>query len=243
MEALQVIKSHQSIRKFTEQQISAEQMHNIEDAIMQSSSTCFLQFVTTIKITSKDKLNKLAELSGGQEHIAKCSHFLMFCLDLTKLMHCTDIKPPFSFKILYGGIADCAIACENALIAAEAQQLGGVIIGGFRSAMQDVSEMLKLPRGVVPLLGLCLGVPDSEYVEQQKPRLPREWLIMDEEWSDPFSQSKLNEYDEQMLAYYQSRRYNQKGNTWSAASQLMLNNQKISTSIIEHLKRQGFEFI
>lgn len=243
MDALQTIKSHQSIRKFTGQSINPEQMRNIEDAIVQSSSTCFLQFVTTIKIADPEKLRKIAAWSGDQAHIAECSHFLMFCLDLTKLMHFTDLKPPFSFKLLYGGITDCSIACENALVAAESEGLGGVIIGGYKAGMQEVSDLLKLPKGVVPLLGLCLGVPDKEYIEQQKPRLPYSWLIMDEEWHDPYSDQELAAYDQRMLAYYQSRKYNQKGSTWTAASQAMLNNQKVSTAIIEYLKRQGFEFI
>lgn len=243
MDAISTIKSHQSIRKFTGACITPEQMHNIEDAILQTSSTCFLQFVTTIKITDPSKLAKLAELSGNQEHIAQCSHFLMFCLDLTKLMHCTDLKPPFSLKLLYSGLCDCGLACENALVAAEAQGLGGVVIGGYKAGMQEVSDMLKLPHGVAPLLGLCLGVPDPDYVEQQKPRLPRSWLIMENEWHDPFNEQELAAYNQDMLDYYKNRRYNQKGSTWTEASQSMLNNQKISTNIIEYLKRQGFEFI
>lgn len=243
MDALETIKSHQSIRKFTGELINDEQMHNIEDAIIQSSSTCFLQFVTTIKISDTQKLAKIAELSGNQEHIAKCSHFLMFCLDLTKLMQCTDLKPPFSFKLLSSGQCDCAIACENALVAAESQGLGGVIIGGHKANMQEVSDLLKLPHGVVPLLGLCLGVPDQEFIEQQKPRLPRSWLIMENEWHDAYNETELAAYNQEVLEYYKNRRYNQKGSTWTDASQAMLNNQKISTAIIEYLKRQGFEFI
>lgn len=243
MDALETIKSHQSIRKFTGQSINPEQMRNIEDSIIQTSSTCFLQLVTTIKIADPEKLRKIAAYSGNQEHIANCSHFLMFCLDLTKLMHFADLKPPFSFKLLYAGLTDCALACENALVAAEAQGLGGVVIGGFKAGMQEVSDLLKLPQGVAPLLGLCLGVPDKEYIEQQKPRLPYSWLIMDEEWHDPYVAEELDTYDKEMLGYYQSRKYNQKGSTWTVASKFMLNNQKVSTPIIEYLKRQGFDFI
>lgn len=43
MNALETIKSHQSVRRFTGEKITAEQMGAIEDAIAQTSSTCFHQ--------------------------------------------------------------------------------------------------------------------------------------------------------------------------------------------------------
>ena len=56
MNALDTIKSHQSVRRFTGEKITAEQMGAIEDAIAQTSSTCFYQFVTTIKVQDPVKL-------------------------------------------------------------------------------------------------------------------------------------------------------------------------------------------
>ena len=243
MDAIETIKSHQSIRKFTDEKISDEQMRLIEDAIIQTSSTCFFQYVTTIKVTDKAKLERIATISGDQDHIAKCSHFLVFCLDMTKLQQVTDVKPPYNFRMLSGGFNDCSLCCQNALTAAESLGLGGVIIGGFKAGIAEISEMLKLPYGVVPLLCLCLGVPDKEYIEEQKPRLPRHWLIMDEEYRDAFNTPELEAYDKEVDQYFQNRKYNQRSDTWSNSANTMMQRTKLpATPIIVYLKSQGFEF-
>lgn len=242
--ALSVLCSHQSRRKFTGEKISAECMQAIHDAIMQTSSTCFFQFVSVITVQDPAKLARIAEIAGDQTHIAKCSHYLVFCLDLTKLMHVTELKPPFGFKFIIGGLNDCSMCCQNALVAAEAQGLGGVVVGGYKRGIAEVSEMLKLPQGVVPLLSLCLGVPDPEFEEEQKPRLPQSWIFMDEEYRDPFNEAELKDYDQKMQHYYQTRRYNQSSSTWTESVKAMLPGTHSSAqAIIDYLKAQGFEYI
>ncbi len=242
-DALTVLRSHESRRKFTGEKISPECMEAIHDAIMQTSSTCFFQFVTVITVQDQAKLKRIAELAGNQTHIANCSHYLVFCLDLTKLMHFTDLKPPFGLKFLIGGLNDCSMCCQNALVAAEAQGLGGVVVGGYKRGIAEVSQMLKLPQGVIPLLSLCLGVPDPEYEEEQKPRLPRHWIFMDEEFHDPYNADELKAYDAEMQRYYQNRRYNQGNDTWTQASTAMLpGTATAAQAIIDYLKAQGFEY-
>ena len=196
-----------------------------------------------ITVQDQAKLKRIAELAGNQTHIANCSHYLVFCLDLTKLMHFTELKPPFGLKFLIGGLNDCSMCCQNALVAAEAQGLGGVVVGGYKRGIAEVSQMLKLPQGVIPLLSLCLGVPDPEYEEEQKPRLPRHWVFMDEEFHDPYNADELKAYDAEMQRYYQNRRYNQSSDTWTQASTAMLpGTATAAQAIIDYLKAQGFEY-
>lgn len=243
MDALTAVMTHQSIRRFTGESISEDNLNAVTAAIRRTSSSCFLQLVSVIRISDREKLRRLAELSGNQEHIAQCSHFFMFCIDLTKLMKFTDLKPPFSFRLLFMGLNDCSMACQNALTVAESLGLGGVAIGGFKKSMEEVTELLKLPVGTAPLLGLCLGVPDEKYREDQKPRLPVEWTIMDEEWHDAFNDEELKAYDEDMRDYYMNRRYNQRNEGWSSSCAAVLETQKNSDAVISLLKKQGFEFI
>lgn len=243
MNALDTIKSHQSIRRFTGEPISKEQMTAIEDAILQTSSTCFLQFVTTIRVSDKAKLAKIGKLSGDQDHIANCATFFVFCLDMTKLEHFIDIKPPYGMRFLIGGLNDCSLVCQNVLTVAESMGLGGTIIGGYKAGIKEISEMLKLPKGVVPLLTLCLGVPDQEFVEEQKPRLPRSWLIMDEEFHDPFNEAELKAYDEKVKTYFENRKYNQRSDTWTHSAEVMAKNLTTPIAkVIEYLESQGFKY-
>ncbi len=247
MDAVATIKQHQSLRNFTGAAINREQMTDIEDAIIQTSSTCFLQWVTAIKIRNKNKLALIAELSGHQVHIANCDTFFLFCLDVTKLEHISGIRPPYGLRFLIGGLNDCSAACQNALTAAESLGLGGVIIGGYKAGIKGISDLLKLPKGVVPLLGLCLGVPDESYREAQKPRLPRSWLIMEEEFTNPWdkegAQAEYDAYDQAFKNYYQNRKHNPQDDTWSSSAQAYLGKTlKPAAAIIAYLKEQGFDF-
>ena len=244
MDALETIKSHQSIRRFTGEKITAEQMTAIDDAIVQTSSTCFYQFVTTIKVSDPVKLAEIAQFSGEQDHIAKCATFFVFCLDVTKLARISDIKPPYGFKFITGGFNDCSLVCQNVLTAAESMGLGGVVIGGYKSGIKRLSEMLKLPKGVVPLLALALGVPDKEYLEEQKPRLPRHWFIMDEEYKDAFNEEELAQYNQTFKAYLENRKYNQRSADWTQSCNTMLKSTTAPAgAIVDYLKEQGFDFI
>ena len=57
------------------------------------------------------------------------------------------------------GVVDTALMAQNAFTAAESLGLGGVYIGGLRNNIESVTELLKLPKHVLPLFGLCLGWP------------------------------------------------------------------------------------
>ena len=118
-----------------------------------------------------------------------------------------------------------------------------MVVGGYKRGIAEVSQMLKLPQGVIPLLSLCLGVPDPEYEEEQKPRLPRHWIFMDEEFHDPYNADELKAYGAEMQRYYQNRRYNQGNDTWTQASTAMLpGTATAAQAIIDYLKAQGFEY-
>ena len=243
MDAIATIKKHQSVRKFTGESISQEQLTQIEDAIIRTSSTCFFQLITTIEVSDKAKLQQIAALSGHQEHIAACSHFLFFCLDVTKLQHIEAMPKTLPFRVLFSGITDAGLYCQNALTAAESLGLGGVVISAFRVQIAKIAELLELPQGCAPLVGLCLGVPDPKFLEGQKPRLPRSWLIMKEHYQDPFDAAELKQYDEEMQRYYESRVYNQRSDNWTNSARNLGKDYAVKApSLIAFFNAQGFIF-
>lgn len=236
--------NHQSIRHYLDQPLTAEQVSNIERAVLQTSSSCFFQMVTTIRVTDRARLRRLAELAGNQDNIATCAEYWVFCLDCTKLMHAGELRTPIPFRFLYSGLNDVSLCCQQALVAAEAQGLGCVIIGGHKPGAREMTQMLKLPRGVIPALCLCIGVPDEEYREAQKPRLPRHWLIMENEFHDPYDAAELEAYNAQMRSYYASRRHGARDDDWLGSCRELLDhpNDKPQhlTAWMEYLIDQGY---
>lgn len=242
MDALETLFEHQSMRNYTSEEVDPVRIANIEKAVRQCSSTCFFQLVTTIRITDRKLLAKIGLVSGGQMHIAKCPQLWMFCMDFTRLSRACDYKLPIPFDLFFAGVNDASIACEAALVAAEAQGLSCVIIGGFKRGLREICKLLDLPKGVAPVVALCLGYGDDKYREQQKPRLPKHWTFMENGYSDPYNEAELESYNQQMADYYQNRKYNARTETWSEAASEQLNHQPRLSEILAVFKEQGFAF-
>ncbi|MEG7759877.1 nitroreductase family protein, partial [Listeria monocytogenes] len=74
--------------------------------------------------------------------------------------------------LLMVAATDIGLCMQNALTAAESLGYGTICIGGLRRNIAATAEFLNLPEFVMPVVGLCIGVPDVE--APVKPRLPKE---------------------------------------------------------------------
>ncbi len=68
----------------------------------------------------------------------------------------------------------------------------------MRKNVASVTELLKLPRQVLPLFGLCLGGPADN--PDLKPRLPAE-LVVHENQYQPLDEKLRARYDDQLAEY------------------------------------------
>ena len=75
------LRAHTSVRAFTDEPVSQEDLEAIYESARAASSTCFLQVTTVIRITDKELKAKLAELAGNQKHIIAAPEFWVFCAD------------------------------------------------------------------------------------------------------------------------------------------------------------------
>lgn len=221
-DTLRTLYSHQSVRNFLDKPLTDEQVEAITQAVRQTSSACFFQTVTVIRVSDKALLAELGKGCGGTMRIDKCAQFWMFCADYTRLARILPLKQPVPFKLFFHTINDCSMACQSALTAAESLGLGGVAIGGFKRDIKRFTELLKLPKLVAPVLGLCLGVPDPDYLEEQKPRLPESFTFMDNTWHDSFDPKAFAQYEETFRQYYLHRKHNAKDEPWSLSCKAML---------------------
>ncbi|MER0398517.1 oxygen-insensitive NADPH nitroreductase [Vibrio vulnificus] len=204
--------SHRSIRKFTDQAITPEQLDTIIQAGLAASSSSLLQVVSIIRITDPTKRQQLAELAGPQHYVETAAEFLVFCIDYQR--HATlnsEVQAGFTELTLIGAV-DAGIMAQNCLLAAESMGLGGVYIGGLRNKAAEVDALLELPPFSAVLFGMCLGHPDQD--PELKPRLPAE-VILHENHYQPLDLSKVEQYDQTMLDYYGKRSSNQKQASWS----------------------------
>ena len=233
---IELLRSHRSIRHFTDAPVSDEQRAEIIASAQAASTSSFLQCTSIIRITDPALREQLVPLTGGQQHVAQAAEFWVFCADFNRhLQICPQAQLGLAEQLLIG-VVDTALLAQNALIAAESLGLGGVYIGGLRNSIEAVTELLALPQHVLPLFGLCLGWPADN--PDIKPRMPAAMLVHENHYQ-PLDNALLAEYDEQLAHYYLSRSSNARRDTWSDHIRRTIVKES-RPFILDYLHKQGW---
>ncbi|PZD66307.1 oxygen-insensitive NADPH nitroreductase [Pantoea ananatis] len=228
--------SHRSIRSFKDQKVSAEQREAIIAAAQSASTSSFLQCSSIVRITDPALRDQLVTLTGGQTWVAEAAEFWVFCADFNRhLQICPDAQLGRAEQLLLGCV-DTALMAQNAMVAAESLGLGGVFIGGIRNNIAQVTELLGLPKFVLPLFGFCLGYPES--IPDVKPRIPQSMLVHENRYQ-PVDPAVLADYDSRTAIYYEQRDSNQRSETWSQLIQRLII-KETRPFMLDYLHQQGW---
>jgi hypothetical protein len=101
---------------------------------------------------------------------------------------------------------DAALAAQNALVAAEAMDLGTCYIGAMRNHPEAVAAELGLPPDVSAVFGLCVGWPDTARpAAAVKPRLTQEAVLFRERYDSSAEAALLERYEPEMRAFQASQ--------------------------------------
>ncbi|MEN7459661.1 oxygen-insensitive NADPH nitroreductase [Pantoea dispersa] len=228
--------SHRSIRAFTEQGIDDAQRSAIIAAAQAASTSSFLQCSSIVRITDRALREQLVQLTGGQPWVSAAAEFWVFCADFNRHQQiCPEAQLGRAEQLLLGCV-DTALMAQNAMIAAESLGLGGVFIGGIRNSIAQVTELLGLPKFVLPLFGFCIGHPDAS--PDVKPRMPQAMLVHENRYQ-PLDKAVLAQYDQQITAYYQQRDSNQRSEAWSELIQRLII-KETRPFMLDYLHQQGW---
>lgn len=192
MEAIQTILSHRTVRAYKNTPIADEIMNDILNSAVRGSTTGNMQLYSII-ITKDDEMKKkLAPLHFNQKMVTEAPVTLTFCADFNrfnKWCESRNVKPVYdNFQSFSWAFIDAIIAAQNACIAAEAHQLGICYLGTTTYTADKIIDLLKLPKGVVPITTITIGYP--EILPELTDRLPLEAVVHHEVYQ---------EYDEQRI--------------------------------------------
>ncbi|MEK4023428.1 NADPH-dependent oxidoreductase [Sporosarcina sp. FSL W7-1283] len=239
---IELMKSHASVRKYKEVSLSKEEIHEIVSAGQAAASSHFVQAYAVIHVTDVEKRTKLAELAKNPQQINGAGAVFVICMDYARLKKAANLLGrDIQFSLAENtivGVTDAGLFAQNMAIAAESLGLGICYIGGVRNAPYEISELLELPFGVVPLYGMTVGVADE--ANEVKPRLPVDAVIHENAYDLEKYDQLLPLYDEQLKAYYQSRRTNQKDGDWSESMTQFLENPR-SENLRNFLTGKGYK--
>lgn len=160
MEFFEALKLRRSVRSFTEDEVSDEEVKKIIDAARWAPSAGNIQPWEFVVVRKPETKKRLAESALGQSFIEEAPVVIVVCANEARS------------RMGYGSrganlycIQDTAAATENLLLAASALGLGSCWVGAFHE--DQVREILKLPGGVRPVAIVPIGRP------AERPKPPR----------------------------------------------------------------------
>lgn len=156
---IEIIHQRKSVRNYTDQKISNEQLETLVKAGMAAPTAVNKQPWAFIASTDREVLDALGDALPYAKMLKKASGAIIVCGDLTKALE--DWEQEF-------WIQDCSAATQNILLAAESIGLGAVWTAAYpaKDRMQSVTDILNLPEHIIPLNVIPIGYP----VGKEKPK-------------------------------------------------------------------------
>lgn len=151
MDCLEAILGRRSIRRYTDEPVTEEQIEAILRAAMAAPSAGNQQSWRFVVVTNERQLERLSEATPYSGMLAKAAVGLVICGDTR------DEKHPGYW------VQDCSAAIENALVAIHAMGLGAVWIGvhPVQERVDNVRRICEIPEGIVPMSMMAIGHPEE----------------------------------------------------------------------------------
>ncbi|MBO6512693.1 MAG: nitroreductase family protein [Phycisphaerales bacterium] len=209
--------AHRSIRKFKPGTIPQNNIQTAMRAGQAAATSSAVQPYCIIHVTDSANRQAIADLAGPQQMVHDCGAFFVICADLRKHMLIVEAAGESystGLEAFVVGTVDASLFAQNFTLALESLGYGTCYIGGIRNDLPQVNEILNLPTGVLPLYGLCAGVPDES--PSHRPRLEPDAMLFENAYpSDEVTMSAIKQYDEVYKQYLTDR--GAKPSTWSEA--------------------------
>ncbi len=156
----EIILTRRSIRKYTPESITQEQIENLLQAAMYAPSARNEQPWHFIVVNKRTMLNKIMQAHPYAAMLKEAPLAIIVCAD--KNLEKTEDY----------WIQDCSAATQNILLAAHAMDLGSVWLGVYprEERVLAIKNLFELPENIKPFSIIAIGHPD-----EQKP-LPERYL-------------------------------------------------------------------
>jgi nitroreductase len=239
--------NRRTIRKYSPESVSDTLLNEILTMGCRSSTTGNMQVYSIVVTRDEAKKKELAPLHFNQKMITEAPVVLTFCADFNRFNKWCKLRkaePGYdNFLSFITAAIDALLVAQTVSIASESKGLGICYLGTTTYMAHKIIEVLKLPRGVVPVTTITVGWPKE--IPEQVDRLPLEAVVHNEVYSDysdndiirlykekenrPDSQQFVNENNKETLAQvFTDVRYKKADNV------------HFSNVLLQVLKDQGF---
>jgi nitroreductase len=152
MEAIEAIMTRRSVRSFTDEPVTDEQLDALLRAAMAAPSASNEQPWRIVETRDRDVLARWSRATPFSRPLAGAAAGFAVCGETMAVKHSGF------------WVDDCGAATQNLLLAAHALGLGAVWIGVHPSKLMvaNVRRILKAPRNITPFALVALGHPEKQ---------------------------------------------------------------------------------
>ena len=180
---LRLLRNRRSVRVFKRSRMSDEVARLIVEAAVRAPTYSYLQAYSIIQVRDEGLREQVAELCEGQDELIKnAAAIFLVCADLNRTKRLLDLlghshvlrsdKHPIESIF---AIFDAGLLVAFMILAAEALGYGSTILDYPLVYPREFSRLFQLPRGVTPLILLCVGERGES--PPLRPRLPLELIF------------------------------------------------------------------
>ena len=160
MDAIKNMLERISVRQYTDQPISDEDLHAILTAGMSGPSAVNARPWSFIVVRDKAMLNKMADGNGRAAEPLRGAD--------VGILVCGDLERAFARAPEYW-VVDGSIACQNMILAANALGIGSVWLGTWPQEEKIAAQkaLFGLPEHIVPHSIIAFGYPAAESTKEK----------------------------------------------------------------------------
>lgn len=177
---------HRSIRKFRPTPIPEETLRACLEAASRASTCGNMQLYSLVVTRDRALREQLAPCHFNQPMVTEAPCVVTVCADIHRFsMWCEQrgADPAYdNFAWFLTAATDALLAAQNLCTEAEIKGLGICYLGTTIYTAGDISRILALPKGVIPVISVVLGYPDES--PELTDRLPLEAVVHYEKYTD-----------------------------------------------------------
>jgi nitroreductase len=190
-----ILLNRRTIRKYSTEPVEETLLNELLNMACRASTTGNMQVYSIIVTRSEEKKRELAPFHFNQKMVTEAPVVLTFCADFNRFSKWCLLRkadPGYdNFLSFMTASIDALLVAQTFCIAAEAKGMGICYLGTTTYMAHKITDLFKLPRGVVPVTTITLGWPGEQ--PEQVDRLPLEAIIHKETYCD-YSSEKIEAF-------------------------------------------------
>ncbi len=151
-----------SVRKYTDQLVTEEQIEMLMKAAMAAPSAKNCQPWEFIVVQNKETFKRIMEYHPYSSMLKEAALAIIVCAN-------TEKESP-DLKGLDFWIQDCSASTQNILLQAAEMGLGGVWLGVYPKdkLVEETKKLFNLPKNIIPFSIISIGYPAQEIIPKDK---------------------------------------------------------------------------